>query len=57
MYCQEQCEVHEVERNSIASESGLTIEETSFVKRVLFAIVLGSEALFGKVDYPTANIE
>ena len=57
MYCQEQCEVHEVERNSIASESGLTIEETSFVKRVLFAIVLGSEALFGEVDYPTANIE
>ena len=57
MYCQEQNEVHEVERNSIASEFGLIIGETSFVKRVLFAIVLGSEALFGKVGHPTVNIE
>ena len=57
MYCQEQSEVHEVERNSIASEFGLITGETSFVKRVLSAIVLGSEALFGKVGHPTVNIE
>jgi|SaaInlStandDraft_6_1057023.scaffolds.fasta_scaffold426219_1 hypothetical protein len=57
MYCSEQNEVHGVERSSTASESGLIIEETSSVKRVLFAIVLGSEAPSGKVDHPTVNIE
>ena len=57
MYCSEQNVVHGVERSSTASESGLIIEETSSVKRVLFAIVLGSEAPSGKVDHPTVNIE
>ena len=57
MYCQEQSEVHEVERNSIASEFGLIIGETSFVKRVLSAIALGSEVPLGKVGHPTVSIE
>ena len=57
MYCPEQSEAHEVERSSIASESDLIIEETFFVKRVLFAIALGSEVPFGRVGHPTVNIE
>jgi hypothetical protein len=57
MDCPERSEVHGVEHSSTASESGLVIGETSSVKRVLFAIVLGLEALSGKVGHPIVNIE
>ena len=57
MDCPEQREVHGVEHSSTASESGLVIGETSSVKRVLFAIVPGSEGPSGKVGHLIVNIE